>query len=165
MAGSSSRRYRAELGYRRPLYRRHQPAILRSSAGRPRVLASSAPERNLPRPHRDLGLIGRQCSPGRDPAAAGCRRDAADGTQSTAAEQLATSQESSMTTLSPPDATFVDRRSYDPGVGRPTARTSPVRQQPRGAFAATPVSWPWRSTSTSWSIAAASSPTKRCWAW
>ncbi len=24
-----------------------------------------------------------------------------------------------MTTLSPPDAPFVDRRSYDPGVGRP----------------------------------------------
>lgn len=25
-----------------------------------------------------------------------------------------------MTMLSPPDATFVDRRSYDPGVGRPS---------------------------------------------
>lgn len=24
-----------------------------------------------------------------------------------------------MSTLSPPDATFVDRRSYDPGIGRP----------------------------------------------
>lgn len=25
-----------------------------------------------------------------------------------------------MTMLSPPDATFVERRSYDPGVGRPS---------------------------------------------
>jgi hypothetical protein len=29
------------------------------------------------------------------------------------------SKEPPMTMLSPPDATFVERRSYDPGVGRP----------------------------------------------
>ena len=39
-----------------------------------------------------------------------------------------------MPTLSPSQSTFIDRRSYDPGVGRPGPGAPSVHQQPRRAF-------------------------------